>query len=72
MKMSASPDPSDPDADDLRPEYDSRAIGPVVRGKYVERYRERLRVDRLAKDVAASFENEEAVNAALREYLQSK
>jgi hypothetical protein len=70
--MAASPDRNDPDADDLRPEYDFRSLGGVVRGKYVERYRERLRIVRLADDVAASFENEEAVNAALREYLQSK
>lgn len=36
------------------------------------RYRERLRVVRLAADVAASFADEDAVNAALREYLRGR
>lgn len=57
------------DADELQPEYDFRALRGVVRGKYAARYSERLRVVRLADDVAAEFADEEAVNAALREYL---
>ena len=59
-------------ADEMRPEYDFRSLKGVVRGKYAERYRERLRVVRLADDVAAAFDDEEAVNSALRQYLQSK
>lgn len=66
--MPTSPEPAEP-RDDLRPEYDFRTLGPVVRGKYAARYRERLRVVKLADDVAAAFEDEAAVNAALREYL---
>jgi hypothetical protein len=66
--MATSPDNPEP-ADDLEPEYDFRALRGVVRGKYAERYRERLRVVRLALDVSAAFANEEAVNSALREYL---
>ena len=41
----------------------------VVLGKYAARYRERLRMVRLAADVSAAFADEAAVNAALREYL---
>ena len=66
--MATSPD--DPETtDDLEPEYDFRSLRGVVRGKYAERYRERLRVVRLDQDVSAAFADEDAVNAALREYL---
>jgi len=65
--MATSPDPT-PD-EDLQPEYDFRSMRGVVRGKYAARYRERLRVVRLADDLAAAFPDEAAVNAALREYL---
>lgn len=44
----------------------------MVRGKYAECYRQRLRIVRLADDVAAAFADEEAVNAALREYLRHR
>jgi hypothetical protein len=67
--MAISPDEA---ADDLQPEYDFRALRGVVRGKYAARYRERLRVVRLAEDVAGAFADEAAVNAALREYLQNR
>ena len=65
--MATSPDPTQDD--DLEPEYDFRSLRGVVRGKYTARYRERLRVVRLADDLAAAFPDEAAVNAALREYL---
>jgi hypothetical protein len=65
--MATSPEETE---DDLQPEYDFRAMRGVVRGKYAARYRERLRVVRLADDVAGAFADEEAVNAALREYLR--
>jgi hypothetical protein len=71
MKMETSPDPSLAQ-DDMLPEYDFRSLKGVERGKYVERYRERLRLVRLDKDVAASFADEAAVNSALREYLRGK
>jgi hypothetical protein len=67
--MAASPDNTD---DDLQPEYDFRTMRGVVRGKYTARYRERLRVVRLAEDVAGAFTDEAAVNAALREYLRTR
>ena len=59
-----------PESDELRPEYDFRTMRGVVRGKYAARYRERLRVVRLADDVAKAFADEASVNAALRAYLQ--
>lgn len=55
--------------DELRLKYDFRTLRGAVRGKYAARYRERLRVVRLAEDVAAAFADEVAVNAALREYV---
>jgi uncharacterized DUF497 family protein len=70
MKMAASPDQSGPVDDELRAEYDFRSLRGVVRGKYAARYRERLRVVRLADDVADAFADEAAVNDALREYLR--
>lgn len=58
------------DNDDLPPHCDFRSLGGVVRGKHATRYRERLRVVRLADDVAAAFADEAAVNQAPREYLR--
>jgi uncharacterized protein (DUF4415 family) len=71
MKMGTSPDERQPSDDELRPEYDFRSMRGVVRGKYAARYRERLRVVRLAEDVADAFANEAAVNDALRAYLRA-
>lgn len=70
--MATFPDESGSAGDELRPEYDFRSLRGVVRGKYAARYRERLRVVRLADDVAAAFTDEAAVNAALREYLRGR
>ena len=67
--MATSADSPD---DELRPEYDFRALQGVVRGKYASRYRERLRVVRLDDDVAIAFADEAAVNQALREYLKGQ
>ena len=69
--MGTSPENTE-QADELRPEYDFRALRGVVRGKYATRYAQRLRVVRLAEDVAAAFPDEAAVNAALREYLRDR
>lgn len=70
--MATSPDQPESAADGLRPEYDFRSMQGVVRGKYAARYRERLRVVRLAEDVAGAFKDEAAVNAALRDYLRGR
>lgn len=56
----------------MRPEYDFRSMRGVARGKYAAGFRERLRVVRLADDVAAAFSDENAVNEALREYLRGR
>jgi hypothetical protein len=71
MKMGATPE-TNPSGDELRPEYDLRSMRDVVRGKYAVRYKERLRIVRLAAEVAAAFADESAVNEALREYLKSR
>ena len=68
MRMATSPD-EPASADEMRTEYDFRSLRGVVRGKYAARFRERLRIVRLADDLAASFGSEAEVNAALREYL---
>jgi hypothetical protein len=70
--MATSPDEPKPPDDEMRPEYDFRAMSGVVRGKYAARYRERLRLVRLADDVAAAFADEAAVNEALRDYLRRR
>jgi hypothetical protein len=72
MKMAISPEESEPVEDDLRPEYDFRSMQGVSRGKYAARYQERLRIVRLAEDVAAAFSDEAEVNEALREYLRGR
>jgi hypothetical protein len=69
--MATSPDTTGP-ADELRAGYDFRSMRGVVRGKYASKFRERLRVVRLADDVAGSFVDEAAVNEALREYLRGQ
>ena len=69
--MATSPDDTESVDDELRPEYDFRSMRGVVRGKCAARYRERLRVVRLAEDVADVFADEAAVNDALRTYLRS-
>jgi hypothetical protein len=70
--MATSPENAEPTGDEMCPEYDFRSLRGVVRGKYAARYRERLRVVRLADDVAAAFADEAAVNEALREYLRDR
>jgi hypothetical protein len=70
--MAVSPDGAKPADDEMRPEYDFRAMRGIVRGKYAARYRERLRIVRLAEDVGAAFADEAAVNEALREYLRNR
>src|SRR5687768_6202038 len=71
-KMGTSPDEAGQTNDEMRSEYDFRTLRGVVRGKYATRYRERLRVVRLAEDVATEFADEAAVNEALREYLRGQ
>jgi hypothetical protein len=55
--------------DDLRPEYDFD-FSKAVRGKYYQQYIESTNVVVLEPDVAAAFQNSEAVNQALRAMLK--
>jgi hypothetical protein len=69
--MATSPDKMEPN-EEMRPEYDFRSLAGVARGKYAARYCEKLRVVRLADDLAGAFPDEAAVNQALREYLRGR
>ena len=55
--------------DDLRPEYDFD-FSKAVRGKYYRQYIESTNVVVLDPDVAAAFQNSEAVYQALRAMLK--
>jgi hypothetical protein len=55
--------------DDLRPEYDFD-FSKAVRGKHYQEYMRSTNVVVLEPDVAAAFQNSEAVNAALRSMLE--
>lgn len=56
--------------DELRPEYRREDLGPGVRGKYLEAYREGTNLVLLSPDVAKVFPTEEAVNEALRSLIE--
>lgn len=58
------------DIDELRPEYRREDLGPGVRGKYLEAYREGTNLVLLSPDVAKVFPTEEAVNKALRSLIE--
>jgi hypothetical protein len=53
-------------SDELRPEYERSEFGALVRGKYVERLREKSNVVVLDPEIAELFPNGASVNAALR------
>jgi hypothetical protein len=53
-------------SDELRPEYKRSDFGALVRGKYVERLREKSNVVVLDPEIAELFPNGASVNAALR------
>jgi len=57
--------------DELRDEYDEKALKDGVRGKYAQRLAQGSNVVRLAPDVAAAFPTEEAVKEALRLLLEA-
>lgn len=60
-------------ADDLRPEYDLRALlKDGVQGKYAGRFREGTNLVLLDRDIAEAFPSDEAVNTALRLVIQLK
>jgi hypothetical protein len=60
-------------ADDLRPEYDLRALlKDGVQGKYAGRFRKGTNLVLLDRDIAEAFPSDEAVNTALRLVIQLK
>jgi hypothetical protein len=60
---------TEPNDDDLRPEYDLSKLKRGVRGKYLERYRAGTNLALLAPDVRSAFPTDEAVNEALRSVM---
>ena len=60
---------ADPDPGEMSREYDFSTMAGVVRGKYSSRSTVKPRIVRFADDFASAFQNDEAVNAALRDYL---
>lgn len=56
--------------DELRPEYDFRAMKGAVRGKYARRMRAGANIALLEPEVAKAFPTDEAVNEALRTVLR--
>jgi uncharacterized protein (DUF4415 family) len=67
--MADSPRTNDDADEEMREEYTFHSLRDVVRGKYAARYAERIRTVRLDADIAAAFPDENAVNAALRQFL---
>ena len=59
------------DPDELRPEYRREDLDPGVRGKYLESYRSGTNLVLLHPDVAKAFPTDEAVNDALRSFMDS-
>ena len=70
--MKNSHEPTPPDADEIRAEYDLARLGPGVRGKYLDRYLEGTNLARLDKEVRDAFPTDEAVNEALRAVIRSR
>lgn len=60
------------DRDELRPGYGREDLGPGVRGKYLESYRFGTNLVLLQPDVAKAFPTEEAVNNALRTFMNAE
>ncbi len=59
------------DPDELRPEYRRGDLGPGVRGKYLASFRSGTNLVLLHPDVAKAFPTDEAVNNALRSFMDA-
>ena len=59
------------DPDELRPEYRRGDLGAGVRGKYLESCRSGTNLVLLHPDVAKAFPTDEAVNDALRSFMDA-
>ena len=60
------------DDDDLRPEYDFKALGKGVRGKYAARASQSVNVVTIDDDLIEAFPSAKAVNDALRSILKKR
>ena len=58
------------DTDDLRDEYPQALIESGVRGKYTRRYHAGTNVILIDPDLSRHFPDSEAVNQALRQFLE--
>ena len=59
------------DSDELRSEYRREDLGPGVRGKHLESSRSGTNLVLLHPDVARAFPTDEAVNDALRSFMDA-
>ena len=59
------------DPDDLRPQYRRGDLDSGIRGKYLESYRSGTNLVLLHPDVAKAFPTDEAVNDALRSFMDT-
>ena len=59
------------DPDELRPEYRRGDLGAGVRGKYLESFWSGTNLVLLHPDVAKAFPTDEAVNNALRSFMDA-
>ena len=61
--------------DDLPAEYDDETLRSLlkngIRGKYIERYHQGINLIKLDSDLADAFPTEQAVNQALRQFLEN-
>jgi len=63
---------SDPNDDEMRPEYDFSELNGAVRGKYYKRFQEGSNVVLLEPDVAEEFPDARSVNEALRKVIAER
>jgi len=61
---------SEPNDDEMRPEYDFSELEGAVRGKYFKRFQEGSNVVLLEPGVAEAFPDARAVNDALRKLIR--
>lgn len=59
-------------SNELKPEYDLKALGKGVRGKYYKQYLKGTNVVVIDPDLTKAFPNTKAVNEALRKVLQNR
>lgn len=60
---------SNPNDDDLRPEYDFSELAGGVQGKHYQQYQEGSNIVVLDPDVAEAFPDARSVNEALRKLI---